>query len=91
MATDERNLSVLTARLVIELSRINVTKPYKPRKLKKDPEHTLKRKAYEIEHRDPSEKMKDKKYRIKYERENRQALKKRREFVRQEKKRKGIK
>lgn len=69
-----------------EESRINVNKPYKPRRLKQDQYHKLMRQANE--HRPPNgiKKNEHKRTREKWERENKVDLKRRGEFVRKQKK-----
>lgn len=68
-------------------ARINVTKPFKYRKLKRDPVHTLKRRIYKMETRDPKIKRKRSLYKKIYTRKNKQLLKKRHEFVKKAKER----
>jgi hypothetical protein len=67
-------------------SRINVTKPYKPRKLKNDPYHTLMRRARKLKRPNPAAKAKSERARKLWVQRNKQALKRRAEFVRKAKK-----
>jgi hypothetical protein len=67
-------------------SRINVTKPYKPRKLKNDPYHTLMRRAQKLKRPNPAAKAKSERTRKLWVQRNKQALKRRSEFVRKAKK-----
>lgn len=76
----------LENQLTISLARINVTKPYRPRRLKQDPASRLARKVTEIRSRDPEYKRKKAKYRKEYVRKNKDLLKKRGEYVRKYKK-----
>lgn len=71
------------------LARINVTKPYRPRRLKQDPASRMARKVTEIRSRDPEHMRKKAKYRKEYVRKNKDLLKKRGEFVRKQKKMMG--
>lgn len=73
----------------IQRKGINITKPYKPRRLKQDPASRMARKLTEIRSRDPEYKRKQREYRKEYERKNKMALEKRGEFVRKQKKMMG--
>ena len=72
------------------LGAININKPYKPRKIKQDPAHRLKRQAYKIEHLNPAVKREERKGRKIYNRKNKMALKRRREFVRKARDQRGL-
>lgn len=74
----------------LEEARINVTKPYKPRKLKTDPAHRLLRQVYKLQSVNPTLKQKRNKYRKQYERKNKRALELRREFVQEQRRTRGL-
>jgi len=61
---------------------INVTKPYKRRRLKMDPVHVMQRKVNKMKSRNPNVRRKAAIYRKKYVRRNKMALEKRSKFVR---------
>lgn len=92
MVTDGRKPHIAARVLanLLEEARINVTKPYKPRKIKTDPAHRLKRQVYKIEKMNPTLKRKREKYRKVYERKNKRALQLRREFVQEQRKIRGL-
>lgn len=71
----------LGAVAVAEVARINVTKPYKPRRLKMDPVSTMRRRLYQLTTKDPKTVRKRELYRKVYTRKNKQLLDRRREFV----------
>ncbi len=81
-------MTTFSSRLLIrmlEAAKINVTKPYKPRRLELDPVHRMARQLHKLRMRNPQEKRKAKLRRVKYVRKNRQALEKRSEFVKKAK------
>jgi hypothetical protein len=61
---------------------INVTKPYKPRRLKTDPISVMTRRLYKLKSKNPAFKRKRELYQKKYKLKNKQGLKKRQDFVR---------
>lgn len=69
-----------------DISEIKVNAPYKPRKLKTDPIHTLERRVDELKSKDPKIKREREEYRKKYDQKNGPALKRRAAFVRKAKK-----
>lgn len=70
------------AQLMAETAAINVTKPYKPRKLKNDAVHRLARQVYKLKSKNPQFKAKMKKYSKQYRLKNKMGLKRRAEKVR---------
>lgn len=73
--------SALHDTLPEELSAINVTKPYKRRRLKMDPISTMRRRLYKMTTRDPKITRQRKLYRKVYNRKNKNALERRRDYV----------
>jgi hypothetical protein len=69
-----------------EEARIDIDKPYRPRKLKTDQSHKLAREAYKLRPQDSARDAREKRTRDKWERDNKPDLKKRAEFVRKQKK-----
>lgn len=70
----------------VEEARINVTKPYKRRRLKMDPISTMRRRLYKLTTRDPKITRKRKLYQKLYRRKNKQALERREDYVEKVKK-----
>ncbi len=73
--------------MIRHVSAINVTKRYKPRRLKTDPISRLSRQLYKLKSKNPVIKRKRDLYEKKYRRINKQALERREEFVRKAKER----
>jgi hypothetical protein len=69
---------------------INVTKPYKPRRLKTDPYNTALRRIRKLKRPNPSSKQKSKRTRDLWLRKNKQALKRRHQFVRKARQNMGL-
>lgn len=69
-----------------EESRIDINKPYKPRKLKTDQYHRMMREAEKHKPSNTSKEMEHKRTRQHWEQENKVGLKKRADFVRKQKK-----
>jgi hypothetical protein len=69
-----------------EEARINVTKPYKPRKLKQDQYHRMVRDAQKYKPDDSAKDAKNKRVRDKWVQKNKPDLERRAEFVRKQKK-----
>lgn len=70
-----------------ETSDLHPNKPYKRRRLKLDPVHRLGRQLYKLKKKNPGLKRKRQLYQKQYRRKNKNALKRRSEFVRKAKKR----
>lgn len=66
---------------------INVTKPYKPRRLKTDPISVMTRRLYKLKSKNPTFKRKHDLYQKKYRLKNKLGLKKRQDFVQKIRKR----
>lgn len=81
----------ILATLSAEVALIQVTKPYKPRKLKQDPASRLRRQAYKYSSKNPNWQRKRKIYRKKFLQKNKHLLKRRHEFVRKTRKAMGLK
>lgn len=79
------------SRLVDRLfSAVNPTAPYKPRKLLNDPYHTALRRARKLRPKNTSKEAQKRLTRKKWVQKNRVALKKRSEFVRKQRKARGL-
>lgn len=74
----------------VEISAINIHKPYKPRKLKNDLAHRMARQVYKMKARNPQFKRKAKLYRKKYLQKNGRNLKRRSDYVREVRKDRGL-
>lgn len=70
-----------------ETADIHPNKPYKRRRLKLDPAHRLGRQLYKLKKKNPAAKRKRQLYQKKYRQKNKNALKRRAEFVKHAKKR----
>lgn len=83
-----------TAKLIeaasVVFAAVNPTKPYKPRKLKTDPYHTMMRRANKLKRTPAAKKAAAKRSRKLWEQRNKQALKKRTVFVRKARKTLGL-